>query len=148
MAVLDLRSPSWLAVGHAGYAGHVAISDDIVRCDVAQGVSLDEGALDVAVFSLSLMGANTGDYLRVAARTLAFDARLIVCEATSRLPDEATIQEWLEWLERLGFHATEITTVWSIHFHQSPPHRHRTRPRRLPHRSLEGVCELQPENLP
>jgi hypothetical protein len=65
MAVLDLRSPSWLAVGHAG---HVAISDDIVRCDVAQGVSLDEGALDVAVFSLSLMGANTGDYLREAAR--------------------------------------------------------------------------------
>ena len=85
---------------------HMAISDDVVRCDIAEGVPLDDSQLDVAVFSLSLMGANTGDYLREAARTLVFDGRLILCEATSRLPSDKDIQHRLN---DLGFHVTEIS---------------------------------------
>ena len=36
----------------------------MVVYDAGQGVPLDDSEIDVAVFSLSLMGANTGDYLR------------------------------------------------------------------------------------
>ncbi|MEO2019231.1 MAG: methyltransferase-like protein, partial [Fuerstiella sp.] len=84
---------------------HVAISDDVVRCDIGEGVPLDDSEIDVAVFSLSLMGANSGDYLREAARTLVFDGRLIICEASSRLPEDDEIRGRLE---RLGFHVTDI----------------------------------------
>lgn len=84
----------------------VAISDDVVRCDIGEGVPLDDVEIDVAVFSLSLMGANSGDYLREAARTLVFDGRLIICEASSRLPADDDIRKRLE---RLGFHVTDIS---------------------------------------
>ena len=77
----------------------------MIACNVGQGAPLDDGELDVAVFSLSLMGANTGDYLREAARTLVFDGRLIICEPTQRLPDRESIRERLE---RLGFNVTDI----------------------------------------
>jgi len=66
---------------------------------------LDDVEIDVAVFSLSLMGANSGDYLREAARTLVFDGRLIICEASRRLPADDDIRKRLE---RLGFHVTDI----------------------------------------
>jgi hypothetical protein len=36
---------------------HVAVTDDVVACDMAH-VPLDDESLDVAIFSLSLMGAN------------------------------------------------------------------------------------------
>jgi|GEM_PF-134804 len=85
---------------------HVAISDDVVRCDIGEGVPLDDVEIDVAVFSLSLMGANSCDYLREAARTLVFDGRLIICEASTRLPADDDIRKRLE---RLGFHVTDIS---------------------------------------
>ena len=44
---------------------HVAISDDVVACDMAH-VPLEDETLDVAIFSLSLMGSNITDYLREA----------------------------------------------------------------------------------
>ena len=84
---------------------HVAISDDVVRCDIGEGVPLADSEIDVAVFSLSLMGANSGDYLRDAARTLVFDGRMIICEASSRFPEDHEIRSRLE---RLGFHVTDI----------------------------------------
>ena len=85
---------------------HVAISDDVVVCDIGQGVPLEEGELDVAVFSLSLMGSNHGDYLREAARALVFDGRSVICEATNRLPANEIIEDRLN---QLGFVVTEIT---------------------------------------
>lgn len=84
---------------------HVAISDDVVRCDIGEGVPLADSEIDVAVFSLSLMGANSGDYLREAARTLVFDGRLIICKARTRFPEDHEIRSRLE---RLGFHVTDI----------------------------------------
>ncbi len=83
-----------------------AISDDVVRCNIGEGAPLDDVEIDVAVFSLSMMGANSGDYLREAARTLVFDGRLIICEASSRLPADDDIRKRLE---RLGFHVTDIS---------------------------------------
>jgi superfamily II DNA or RNA helicase len=84
---------------------HVAISDDVVRCDLGEGVPLADNSVDVAVFALSLMGANSSDYLREAARTLVFDGRLIICEPRSRLPGDDAIRSRLE---QLGFHVTDI----------------------------------------
>jgi len=91
---------------HGELFDHVAISDEVVRCDIGEGMPLDDVEIDVAVFSLSLMGANSGDYLREAARTLVFDGRLIICDASSRLPADDEIRKRLE---RLGFHVTDIS---------------------------------------
>ena len=44
---------------------HVAVNDAVVACDMAH-VPLGDETLDVAIFSLSLMGANFTDYLREA----------------------------------------------------------------------------------
>jgi SAM-dependent methyltransferase len=85
---------------------HVAISDDVVRCDLGEGVPLADNTVDVAVFSLSLMGANSTDYLREAARVLVFDGRLIVCEPRTRLPADDAIRSRLD---QLGFHVTDIS---------------------------------------
>ncbi len=49
-------------------------------------VPLEDESLDVAIFSLSLMGANFTDYLREAHRSLKLDGHLHVIEATSRSP--------------------------------------------------------------
>lgn len=64
------------------------------------------------------MGANTGDYLRAAARTLVFDACLIVCEATSRFPEDDAIHERLELLD---FHVTDITQEGQFTFIEDLP---------------------------
>ncbi len=95
---------------------HVPISDEVVRCDIGEGVPLPDGEIDVAVFSLSLMGVNSGDYLREAARTLVFDGRLIICEATSRLPEDSEIRRRLD---RLGFHVTQINNDAQFTFIQA-----------------------------
>ena len=54
---------------------------------------LEDESLDVALFSLSLMGSNLGDYLREAHRCLRLDGHLHVYEATSRLRDHDNL--WL-----------------------------------------------------
>lgn len=41
---------------------HVAINDSVIACDMTR-TPLDDATLDVAVFSLSLMGLNYADYL-------------------------------------------------------------------------------------
>ena len=53
----------------------------VIACDVSH-VPLDDESLDVAVFSLSLMGANFTDYLREAHRCLKLDGHLWIDEAT------------------------------------------------------------------
>ena len=64
------------------------------------------------------MGANTGDYLREAARTLVVDGRLIVCDATSRFPEDDAIHERLELLD---FHVTDITQEGQFTFLEDLP---------------------------
>jgi len=78
---------------------HVAINDGVVACDMAR-TPLDDESLDVAVFSLSLMGANFTDYLREAHRALKLDGILHVWEATSRFDDAG---RFARDLRRLGF---------------------------------------------
>ena len=78
---------------------HIAIDDRVLACDMSR-VPLDDECLDVAVFSLSLMGANFADYLREALRTLRLDGLLHIWEATSRFDDP---KRFAKQVEELGF---------------------------------------------
>jgi superfamily II DNA or RNA helicase len=89
---------------------HVAVNDDVVACDMAH-VPLDEDTLDVAIFSLSLMGANFADYLREAYRTLNLDGQLHILEATERFADR---NEFVKTLQGLGFAIVSVEDKWKF----------------------------------
>jgi hypothetical protein len=89
---------------------HVAVNDDVVACDLTH-VPLDDQTLDVAVFSLSLMGANFSDYLREAHRTLKLDGHLHVIEATSHFKNR---DEFAKSLEGLGFDIVSVEDKWKF----------------------------------
>ncbi len=78
---------------------HIAINENVIACDISH-VPLIDSILDIAVFSLSLMGTNFIDYLREAKRSLKLDGLLWIAEPTSRIKD---ITLFKELLERIGF---------------------------------------------
>jgi ubiquinone/menaquinone biosynthesis C-methylase UbiE len=79
---------------------HVAINEHVTACDTSH-VPLPDGALDVAVFSLSLMGLNYADYLKEAYRTLRFGGMLKIAEPISRWEDKRP--ELLALISEIGF---------------------------------------------
>ncbi len=85
---------------------HVAINDQVVACDMAR-VPLKEAMLDVAIFSLSLMGVNYVDYLKEAKRCLKLDGWLWIAEPTARIKD---IEQFKAFLRKLGFYMIDIET--------------------------------------
>jgi SAM-dependent methyltransferase len=86
---------------------HVAIHDGVIACDMAH-TPLADGTLDVAIFSLSLMGTNVEDYLREAYRVLRLNGRLRIAEAASRW-EGAKRGELLTMIGAAGF--TMLGTV-------------------------------------
>lgn len=78
---------------------HVAINPSVVACDIA-AVPLDDEALDVAIFCLSLMGANFTDYIREARRCLRLDGQLHIWEPANYFDDVA---KFCAGLAKLGF---------------------------------------------
>lgn len=78
---------------------HVAIDGRVIACDMAH-VPLESGTLDVAIFCLSLMGANFTDYIREAHRCLRLDGWLHVWEPASYFDDVA---KFCAKLSKLGF---------------------------------------------
>lgn len=93
---------------------YVAANGDVIACDMAH-VPMEDEALDVAVFSLSLMGANFTDYLREAWRLLKLDGHLHIYEATSRFTDRGT---FAAGLKRLGFSVVTVDDAWKFtHIH-------------------------------
>jgi superfamily II DNA or RNA helicase len=89
---------------------HVAINDNVVACDMAH-VPLDDETLDMAIFSLSLMGANFADYLREAYRSLKLDGDLHIFESTSRFSSRDT---FVAGLKRLGFVVISVEDKWKF----------------------------------
>jgi SAM-dependent methyltransferase len=79
---------------------HVAINDTVIACDMTH-TPLDDSTLDVAVFSLSLMGLNYTDYLEEAHRTLRFGGVLKIAEPISRWQDKRS--ELLSAIAEVGF---------------------------------------------
>ncbi len=97
---------------------HVAIDDRVTVCDMAH-TPLEDASLDAAVFSLSLMGSNFGDYLREAARTLKRDRVLHIYEATTRFGSteaevKANRQAFAHQLRSFGFDVVEVTDRWKF----------------------------------
>ena len=65
---------------------HVAINDKVIACDIMNVKNhLADDVLDVAVFSLSLMGKNWTDYIIEAKRCLATNGYLLIVETTKSL---------------------------------------------------------------
>ncbi len=89
---------------------HVAISDNVTACDIAN-VPLDDNSLDVVVFSLSLMGANFTDYIREAQSTLKLDRQLHIFESTSRFSDR---EQFKDGLRLLGFDPFAVEDRWKF----------------------------------
>jgi hypothetical protein len=83
---------------------HVAFDDTVVACNVVS-IPLEDKVLDVAIFSLSLMGSDFVDYLREAHRTLKLDGWLHIVEKTSRFNDR---DRFSKELKGLGFGNVEV----------------------------------------
>ena len=89
---------------------HVAINDGVIACDMAH-TPLEDGVLDVAIFSLSLMGTNVEDYLKEAHRVLKLDGRLRRHES----PRARERPRWPQEIERRrGFVSRPILPVMSL----------------------------------
>lgn len=84
---------------------HVAIDKRVIACDIAH-VPLEDQTLDLAIFCLSLMGANFTDYIREAHRCLRLDGLLHIWEAASYFDD---VNGFATALSRLGFDVTTPT---------------------------------------
>lgn len=79
---------------------HVAINDQVHACDIAAVDTLDDNSLDLAIFCLSLMGANFTDYIREAHRCLRIDGDLHIWEPASYFDDA---KQFCSDLAKLGF---------------------------------------------
>ncbi|CAN2390777.1 Ribosomal RNA processing 8 [Pristimantis euphronides] len=77
----------------------VALNDRVTVCDMAK-VLLPDSTVDVAVFCLSLMGKNLGDYLQEANRVLKLGGVLLVAKVSSRFDD---VRQFLTAMSQLGF---------------------------------------------
>jgi hypothetical protein len=81
---------------------HVAINDKVTVCDMRK-VPLPDDALDVAVFSLSLMGKNWREYIKEAKRCLATNGYLLIAETTKSLTGNERLSTLRNVLEEEGF---------------------------------------------
>ncbi len=79
---------------------YIDINKDVMACDIAHTPLQDE-QLDVAIFSLSLMGINYGDYLKEAYRVLKFGGLLKIAEPINRWLDKES--ELLVQITNAGF---------------------------------------------
>lgn len=79
---------------------HVAINEKVTACDMTH-TPLEDATLDVAVFSLSLMGLNYVEYLQEAYRTLKFGGMLKIAEPINRWQDKR--EELLSNIADAGF---------------------------------------------
>ncbi|XP_036414877.1 ribosomal RNA-processing protein 8 [Colossoma macropomum] len=92
------------------------VCDLVTACDMAH-VPLADSTVDIAVFCLSLMGTNLGDFLAEANRVLVDGGVLKIAEVASRFDD---IRPFVGALSRLGFKLvskdTENTHFYSFEF--------------------------------
>ncbi len=79
---------------------HIAINENVTACDMTHTL-LDDTMLDVAVFSLSLMGLNYADYLKEAHRVLKFGGLLKIAEPIIRWTEKRS--ELLSQIAQAGF---------------------------------------------
>jgi ubiquinone/menaquinone biosynthesis C-methylase UbiE len=76
----------------------------ITACDM-KSVPLPDEALDIAVFSLSLMGKNWPEYLTEAKRCLATNGYLLIAETTKSI--KGRLSKLRDVLKQQGFEIYE-----------------------------------------
>lgn len=91
---------------------HIAVNENVIACDMSH-VSLDNTSLDVAIFSLSLMGSNFTDYIKEAHRCLKLDGHLWIIESTSRFSE---LKQFTKGLEKLGFDIVIVEEKYKFTF--------------------------------
>ena len=79
---------------------HVAINNKVTPCDI-KSVPLSDEAIDIAVFTLSLMGRNWPDYIREAKRCLATNGYLLIAETSKSI--KGRLSKLKEVIEQHGF---------------------------------------------
>jgi SAM-dependent methyltransferase len=79
---------------------HIRWNENVLACDISS-TPLEDASLDVAVFSLSLMGVNWVDYLKEAYRTLKPYGHLFIAEPAKKWQDR--IGELEEAVKAVGF---------------------------------------------
>jgi superfamily II DNA or RNA helicase len=81
---------------------HVAMDSNVISCDMSDvSEHIRKGGLDVALFSLSLMGKNWEDYLQEASRCLNENGLLFISETTKSLSKR--LENLREEIKKLGF---------------------------------------------
>jgi superfamily II DNA or RNA helicase len=79
---------------------HIAINNKVIACDMKK-VPISDEDLDVAIFSLSLMGKNWKDYILESKRCLVTNGTLLIAETTKSL--KGRLSQLREHLEQNGF---------------------------------------------
>lgn len=79
---------------------YIAINDNVTACDM-KSVPLPNEELDIAIFSLSLMGRNWVDYVQEAKRCLATNGYLLIAETTKSL--SGRLSKLRDILKQTGF---------------------------------------------
>ena len=83
---------------------HVAINPSVIACDMSNTSQPDE-ILDVAVFSLALMGVNWEDYFKEAYRLLRAGGLLKIAEPASKWSDD-DFKKLKDGIEKAGFNVS------------------------------------------
>lgn len=83
----------------------VAVNERVVACDIAH-TPLADSAVDVAVFCLSLMGTNYGDFMAEARRIVRPGGHVLVAEVASRF-DAQDPAAFKRAVVQMGFVADE-----------------------------------------
>jgi superfamily II DNA or RNA helicase len=83
---------------------HVAVNDKVMACDI-KSVSryIEDGGLEVVVFSLSLMGKNWRDYIVEAKRCLPTRGSMLIAETTESLSNGGRLSELRDVIKEQGF---------------------------------------------
>jgi superfamily II DNA or RNA helicase len=79
---------------------HIAINNKVKACDI-KSVPLPDEAIDIAVFSLSLMGRNWHEYIAEAKRCLATNGYLLIAETTKAV--KGRLSKLKQVIEQQGF---------------------------------------------
>nr|XP_046150210.1 ribosomal RNA-processing protein 8-like [Oncorhynchus gorbuscha] len=112
------------------------ICDRVTVCDMAN-VPLKDGTVDIAVFCLSLMGTNLGDFLVEANRVLVMGGILKIAEVASRFEN---VRNFMGALSSLGFKLVTKDTE-SSHFYSFEFEKIAEAPERI---KKAGGLELRP----
>jgi hypothetical protein len=81
---------------------HIAEKPNVKACDM-KNTGLEDGSLDIAVFSLSMMSKNWPDYIVEAKRCLPTNGILIVAETTKKMKDRERLSMLRDVIKTEGF---------------------------------------------